>query len=104
VIATVAGVGIARAQPAPDEPAADETGSASPSVAEPPPAPPPVIAPAPIAPSVAITPPPLVTLRPVTGHVGWQTDLDGFVQIDSVAYSQASVDDLDPATGAPLNQ
>ena len=45
-----------------------------------------------------------MTLRPVTGHVGWQIDLDGFVQIDSVPYSQASVDDLDPATGAPLNQ
>lgn len=35
---------------------------------------------------------------------GWQLDVTGFAQIDSVAWSQASVDELDPSTGQPLNQ
>jgi hypothetical protein len=35
---------------------------------------------------------------------GWQFDLTGFVQADSVAWSQASVDELDPSTREPLNE
>jgi hypothetical protein len=35
---------------------------------------------------------------------GWQLDLTGYVQADAVAWSQASVDELDPSTGAPLNE
>ena len=33
---------------------------------------------------------------------GWQLDLTGYVQVDSIAWSQASVDELDPSTGEPL--
>jgi hypothetical protein len=39
----------------------------------------------------------------VTRH-GWQVDLTGLVQVDSVAWSQASVDELDPGTSQPLNE
>jgi len=35
---------------------------------------------------------------------GWQLDVTGYVQADSVAWSQASVDELDPSTGQPLNE
>jgi hypothetical protein len=35
---------------------------------------------------------------------GWQLDLTGLVQADAVAWSQASVDELDPSTRAPLNE
>ena len=39
----------------------------------------------------------------MTSKLGWQVDLDALVQIDAVPYSQASIDDLDPATHEPLN-
>jgi hypothetical protein len=42
-------------------------------------------------------------LRPVVVKHGWQVELTGYLQVDSVAWSQDSVDELDPA-GAPLNQ
>ena len=42
-------------------------------------------------------------LRPVTSKDGWQIDLDAFIQVDAVPYAQASINDLDPATLAPLN-
>jgi hypothetical protein len=35
---------------------------------------------------------------------GWQVDLTGYVQVDSIAWSQASQDELDPATGKPLDE
>ena len=35
---------------------------------------------------------------------GRQVELTGYVQADWVAYSQESVDELDPATGKPLNE
>jgi hypothetical protein len=35
---------------------------------------------------------------------GLSVGLFGFVQADAVLYSQASVDEVDPATGAPLNE
>jgi hypothetical protein len=35
---------------------------------------------------------------------GWQLELTGYVQADSIAWSQDSVDELDPATHEPLNQ
>jgi hypothetical protein len=41
--------------------------------------------------------------RPAVTRRGWQLDLTGFVQVDAVAWSQASVDELDPSTAQPLN-
>ena len=35
---------------------------------------------------------------------GWTIDFTGFVQTDAVLWSQASQDQLDPATGEPLAQ
>jgi hypothetical protein len=43
-------------------------------------------------------------LRPAVTRRGWQLDLTGYVQADSVAWSQASVDELDPSTGQPLDE
>jgi Phosphate-selective porin O and P len=43
-------------------------------------------------------------LRPVVTRRGWQLDLTGYVQADAIAWSQASVDELDPSTGQPLNE
>jgi len=40
----------------------------------------------------------------VVTQKGWQLELTGYVQADSIAWSQDSVDELDPATRAPLNQ
>jgi hypothetical protein len=40
---------------------------------------------------------------PPTGDA-WHLTTTGYAQVDSVAWSQASLDELDPATGAPLNQ
>jgi hypothetical protein len=37
-------------------------------------------------------------------HHGWTIDFTGFVQTDAVLWSQASQDQLDPATGEPLAQ
>ncbi len=42
--------------------------------------------------------------RPIAAREGWQFDLTGFVQADSIAWSQASVDELDPSTREPLNE
>ena len=42
-------------------------------------------------------------LRPVTGRLGWQVDLDGFVQVDAVPWAQASADELSPDGGALEN-
>ncbi|MDB4956584.1 MAG: phosphate-selective porin [Myxococcales bacterium] len=42
-------------------------------------------------------------LRPATTHNGWAIDLDSFIQIDAVPWSQDAVDELDPSTGEPLN-
>ena len=54
--------------------------------------------------SVAAAEPTIEPLRPVVTRHGWQLDLTGYLQIDSVAWSQASVDELDPSTGQPLNE
>lgn len=43
-------------------------------------------------------------MRPAVTLRGWQLDVTGFAQVDSVAWSQASVDELDPSNGTPLNQ
>lgn len=42
--------------------------------------------------------------RPVLAVSGWKLQLSGFAQIDAVAWSQASQDQLSPTTGEPLNQ
>jgi len=55
-----------------------------------------------IAPRVAAADP--EPLRPAITRRGWQLDLTGYVQVDSVAWSQASVDELDPSTGQPLDE
>jgi hypothetical protein len=52
----------------------------------------------------ASEPDPEAILRPVTAHRGWAVDLTGYVQFDWVAYSQESRDEIDPSSGAPLNQ
>ncbi|HEY4238577.1 MAG TPA: hypothetical protein VGM88_02135 [Kofleriaceae bacterium] len=41
---------------------------------------------------------PLVTLR------GWELSVTGYAQVDGVAYSQESENEIDPATGATLNE
>jgi len=43
-------------------------------------------------------------LRPAVTREGWQLELTGYVQADAVAWSQDSVDELDPASRRPLNQ
>ena len=43
-------------------------------------------------------------LKPVLSTHGWAIDLTGYVQADAVVYAQASADEIDPGTGAPLNQ
>ncbi len=35
---------------------------------------------------------------------GWTVDLTGYVQADATVYSRASQDELDPSTGAPLDE
>lgn len=42
--------------------------------------------------------------RPAVSHHGWTIDLTGYVQADAVVYSQASQDQIDPATNEPLAQ
>jgi hypothetical protein len=42
-------------------------------------------------------------LRPVTAHRNWAVDLTGYIQFDWVAYSQQSRDEIDPASGEPLD-
>jgi hypothetical protein len=42
-------------------------------------------------------------LKPTTTHLGWQVDLDSFIQVDDVAWAQASQDQVAPS-GDPLNQ
>jgi hypothetical protein len=43
-------------------------------------------------------------LRPAVTNHGWQVDIDSLVQIDAVPYAQASENEIDPATLAPLNE
>jgi hypothetical protein len=42
-------------------------------------------------------------LKPITTHLGWAVDVDGFIEVDAIAWDQHSQDQLNPATGAPLN-
>ncbi len=44
------------------------------------------------------------TLRPVITRHGWQLELTGYLQVDAVAWSQDSIDELDPETAEPLNE
>jgi len=39
----------------------------------------------------------------VAAHPGWRATLSGYVQVDSIAWSQTSVDELDPS-GQPLDE
>ena len=43
-------------------------------------------------------------LRPVLTVSGWKFVLHGLAQVEAVAWSQASQDELSPTTGEPLNQ
>ncbi|MEO6776677.1 MAG: hypothetical protein ABI467_27295 [Kofleriaceae bacterium] len=43
--------------------------------------------------------------RPIVSTLGWTTEVDTFVQVDAIPYSQQSLDEVDPGgTGAPLNE
>ncbi len=42
-------------------------------------------------------------LKPATTRLGWQVDLDGLLQVDDVAWAEASQDQIAPS-GDPLNQ
>src|SRR5258706_5198763 len=52
-----------------------------------------------LAPSLAYGEP----TKPVITRLGWALELDGFVQVDAVPWSQHSFDEIDP-NGAPLNE
>jgi hypothetical protein len=41
---------------------------------------------------------------PVVTRTGWPLLATGYLQLDAIPWNQASVDELDPGTGAPLNQ
>jgi hypothetical protein len=43
-------------------------------------------------------------LRPATTRLGWQVDVDTFIQVDAVPWSSGSQDQISPATSAPLNE
>ena len=49
-------------------------------------------------------PPGPPSLRPVVARRGWQLDITGFLQADSIVWSQASVDELSPSSRQPLNE
>ena len=42
-------------------------------------------------------------LRPALTQHGWQVAFTGYIQADSVAWSEDSFDELEPTTGEPLN-
>jgi len=42
-------------------------------------------------------------LRPAITRRGWQVEFTGYVQVDSIAWSEDSFDELEPTTGQPLN-
>ncbi|HEV7559368.1 MAG TPA: hypothetical protein VGO00_28025, partial [Kofleriaceae bacterium] len=69
----------------------------TPSTPEPP-------APFKIEPSAVERPVDRPSLRPITSHLGWAIDLDAFIQVDSVPWSNASLDELSPSTGKPLDE
>ena len=56
--------------------------------------------------TTSVTPPSTgdVQRHPVLALSGWKLNLSGFTQLDAVAWSQASQDELSPSGGAPLNQ
>lgn len=41
--------------------------------------------------------------KPVVARHGWQVDVTGYIQVDAVPWSDDSVDEVNPATGEPLN-
>ena len=43
-------------------------------------------------------------VEPATARHGWKLGLTGYMQVDSIAWSESSVDEVNPATGDPLNQ
>lgn len=43
-------------------------------------------------------------VRPAIAHLGWQLSFTGYVQVDSIPWSQDSFDELDPETRAPYNR
>ncbi|MEO8703189.1 MAG: hypothetical protein ABI867_24295 [Kofleriaceae bacterium] len=44
------------------------------------------------------------SIKPAVTRRGWQLDFTGYVQVDSIAWSDESIDELDPATSEPLNE
>jgi hypothetical protein len=106
-------------------PASERGAGASPEALPPPAAAPPLVAPAPALlapapplmaapPQRAAPPPPLVVPPPPAGlaMAAWPAlaqlpvgvRLSGYIQADAIAYDQSSQDEIDPSTGAPLNQ
>jgi hypothetical protein len=43
-------------------------------------------------------------LRPTTTALGWEVNWDAVVQVDWIPYAESSQDQLNPGTGAPLNE
>ena len=43
-------------------------------------------------------------MKPAVTRRGWLVDITGYVQADAVPWSQDSLDELDPASGEPLNE
>jgi len=54
--------------------------------------------------AAAPVPPTIVTAAPAAQSPWLALRLSGYIQADGVLYSQASEDQVDPSTGAPLNQ
>ncbi|MCX5742710.1 MAG: hypothetical protein NT062_09460 [Proteobacteria bacterium] len=57
-----------------------------------------------VGPAIAHADEPRETPSPLLATHGWQLALSGYVQADLVGWSQASLDELDPATGKPLDE
>src|SRR5262245_49620115 len=57
-----------------------------------------------LAPAPARAQPSVTTPAPAPDPDAWTLETTGYLQVDSVAWSEESVDQLDPNTGEPLNQ
>jgi hypothetical protein len=105
----------ARASEAPDAAPPSEAGTAEPPSPAAPPGPevaPPPALPAPPEPTksapAAPSPPPVIVVvappAPASSPLSLGLKLSGYIQADGQVYDRSSQDEVDPSTGAPLNQ